>query len=80
MSLTTNVWTKLKGDQLTKQFRPVVQEYPRRTKIVATIGPKTQSVEALEELIEAGVSVVRMNFSHGDHEVCTTMNKHQPDS
>jgi pyruvate kinase len=37
----------------------------RRTKIVATIGPATRSVEAMTELIEAGVDVFRFNFSHG---------------
>jgi pyruvate kinase len=68
MSLTTNVWTKLNGHQFVKEYKPRNEEYPRRTKIVATIGPKTQTVEALEQLIEAGVSVIRMNFSHGDHE------------
>lgn len=39
-----------------------------RTKIVATIGPSTQEPAVLEELIKAGASVVRLNFSHGDHE------------
>jgi len=37
----------------------------RRTKIVATIGPATRTVERLSELIEAGVDVFRFNFSHG---------------
>ena len=37
----------------------------RRTKIVATLGPATDSEEALRELIVAGVNVVRVNFSHG---------------
>jgi pyruvate kinase len=37
----------------------------RRTKIVATIGPATRSVERMAELIEAGVDVFRFNFSHG---------------
>ena len=40
----------------------------RRTKIVATIGPATQSETAIIELIKAGVTTFRLNFSHGDHE------------
>ncbi len=39
----------------------------RRTKIVATIGPATESPERLRELIEAGATTFRLNFSHGDH-------------
>lgn len=38
-----------------------------RTKIVATIGPASRSPEMLEQLIRAGVNVVRLNMSHGDH-------------
>jgi pyruvate kinase len=38
----------------------------RRTKIVATLGPATDSERALEKLVRAGVDVVRINFSHGD--------------
>jgi len=37
----------------------------RRTKIVATIGPASESLEVLDQLIQAGVNVVRLNFSHG---------------
>jgi pyruvate kinase len=40
-------------------------ESHRRTKIVATIGPATRSVETMVELIEAGADVFRLNFSHG---------------
>lgn len=39
-----------------------------RTKIVATIGPATESKEALKALIMAGVDVCRINSSHGSHE------------
>ncbi|MCX5947846.1 MAG: pyruvate kinase [Cyanobacteria bacterium] len=39
----------------------------RRTKIVATIGPATESPEVLRRLIEAGATTFRLNFSHGDH-------------
>src|SRR5690625_7700328 len=37
----------------------------RRTKIVCTIGPATDSVEACRALIEAGMNVARLNASHG---------------
>jgi pyruvate kinase len=38
-----------------------------RTRIVATLGPATSSSEKLRALIEAGVGVFRLNFSHGTH-------------
>ncbi|MHB8644005.1 MAG: pyruvate kinase [Gaiellaceae bacterium] len=39
----------------------------RRTKIVATIGPATESLAALRALVDAGVDGTRLNFSHGTH-------------
>ena len=39
----------------------------RRTKIVATVGPACQSEEMLSALVQEGVDVFRLNFSHGDH-------------
>ena len=40
----------------------------KRTKIVATVGPASGSQEKLSALVEAGVDVFRINFSHGDEE------------
>jgi pyruvate kinase len=40
----------------------------RHTKIVATVGPSSESPEILEQLLVAGVDVFRLNFSHGTHE------------
>ncbi|MCZ6117471.1 pyruvate kinase [Campylobacter ureolyticus] len=39
----------------------------KRTKILATIGPASDSIEIIEGLVKAGVNAFRMNFSHGDH-------------
>ena len=40
----------------------------RRTKIVCTLGPTSSDPETIRALIEAGMDVARMNFSHGSHE------------
>ena len=41
---------------------------PRKTKIVCTLGPSTASLKAIRALIKGGCDVIRLNFSHGDHE------------
>ncbi|MFH2126452.1 MAG: pyruvate kinase, partial [Pseudomonadota bacterium] len=40
---------------------------PRKTKIVATIGPASADPQVLGQVIAAGLDVARLNFSHGDH-------------
>ena len=39
----------------------------KKTKIIATLGPATSSVESIESLIKEGVDVLRINFSHSTH-------------
>ena len=42
-----------------------------RTKIVATVGPASSDPAIMKQMVEAGVDVFRLNFSHGNHEVHT---------
>src|SRR5476649_450441 len=47
--------------------KPLVPPF-RRTKIIFTLGPATESEEMLEKLIRAGADVVRLNMAHATHE------------
>ncbi len=46
---------------------------PKRTKIVATLGPATADLEVLKDMVRAGLDVVRLNLSHGSHDSHATM-------
>lgn len=46
----------------------MIERAPKRTKIVATIGPASRDPQMLRELFVSGVNVVRLNFSHGTHD------------
>ena len=39
----------------------------KKVKILATLGPATDGIDDILELVEAGVNIFRLNFSHGDH-------------
>ena len=40
----------------------------RKTKIIATLGPAVASYDGIRDLVEAGMDVARLNFSHGDYD------------
>ena len=40
----------------------------RKTKIICTIGPVSESQEMMEKLVQTGMNMIRLNFSHGDYE------------
>jgi pyruvate kinase len=54
--------------KLTEGLPNVPLEAFKRTKIIATVGPATDSYEAIRDLIKEGANGLRLNFSHGDHQ------------
>ncbi|KAK7694922.1 hypothetical protein QCA50_002110 [Cerrena zonata] len=69
--MSTSIKSRVEWNaNLNTETAPVPTEetkFHRKTAIIATIGPKTNSVEALANLRRAGVNIVRMNFSHGEY-------------
>jgi pyruvate kinase len=49
-------------------FHNVSADEIRHCKIIGTLGPSSSSEEVLRELVNAGLNIARLNFSHGDHE------------
>merc|ERR1719284_2357984 len=59
------------GDDTSKlsQFADTPDSFNRKCKIICTMGPACWDPPMLEKLIEAGMNIARLNFSHGDHEM-----------
>src|SRR5471030_3494295 len=57
----------LSGKHVSNPSQLVDKIVMKKTKIVCTIGPKTESEEMLTKLLDAGMNVMRLNFSHGDY-------------
>src|SRR5690349_17703413 len=65
--ITASIHVKVEG-RPRMAFRQVEPLGKVRTKIVATVGPASREPTILRAMVEAGVDVFRLNFSHGDHD------------
>merc|ERR1719454_1039485 len=51
-----------------EMFERTEDSFHRKCKIICTMGPSCWDVDKLVQLIDAGMNIARLNFSHGDHE------------
>src|SRR5688500_14440027 len=58
------------------QISPNLRSLMRKTKIIATLGPATESPEMIRKMIVAGVNIFRLNMSHGAHDWVRSIVKH----
>lgn len=66
--LNISIPTLLNADLGSVMDAPSCALTPKKTHIVCTLGPSSRTVDDLEKLLYAGMSVARFNFSHGTHE------------
>jgi len=55
--------SKLTVDEILKPTDPTM----KKSKIICTLGPACKDIGTLIEMLDAGMNVARLNFSHGDH-------------
>ena len=60
--------TTLSDREITQLTQATAQVASRKAKIICTLGPATASAEAIRALVDAGMDVARLNFSHGTHD------------
>ena len=68
----------IKAIEYDQIVQPPVQ-YDRNTKIICTMGPSCWDTENLVKMIDCGMDVARLNFSHGDHDVSKSSTETQLD-
>ena len=62
----------IKQDQARISYQSIIEETDvstRKTKIICTLGPACDTEEKMVEMLDAGMDIARLNFSHGDHKV-----------